>query len=238
MPDSASKAKPASELFPESLEGASQLQRRLAGRVREEPLPGPPELIAGADVAYDRLSGICFAAVVTVDAGTGLVVEVGRFAGKTRIPYVPGFLSFREGPAVLRAWERLSRRPDLLICDGHGRAHPRRLGVACHLGLALDLPVVGVAKSRLVGEHRTPSQRRGSAVRLRHRGETIGLVVRTRDAVKPVYVSVGHRVQLDEAKRIVLGTARPFRLPEPQRQADLEVARMRRSWPAGQGGVE
>ena len=216
------------QLFPPRLEGASSLQRELARRARDEPLPAPPRWVGGADMAYDRRRGLGYAAIVVVDTNSGQLVDLGRFRGPVRVPYVPGFLSFREGPTLLAAWDRLELRPELLICDGHGRAHPRRFGVACHLGLALDLPTIGVGKSRLVGEHRTPGGRRGCAVRLRHDGETIGLVVRTRAGVKPVFVSVGHRVTLDQAKRLVLRLAPRYRLPEPQRLADREVGRMRR----------
>jgi deoxyribonuclease V len=144
------------------------------------------------------------------------------------VPYVPGFLSFREGPAVVEAFRRLELRPDVLICDGHGRAHPRRLGLASHVGVALGVPTIGVGKSRLVGSHREPSPRRGAATRLVDGNEVIGLVLRTREGVKPVFVSVGHQVELAEAKRLVLHLARPTRLPEPQRRAHHEVSRMRR----------
>jgi deoxyribonuclease V len=231
MPTPARQSRAASELFPESLEGASRLQARLAAEVTEQPFRERPRLVAGADMAFDRRRGIGFAAVVTVEPRSGRIVEVGRFSGPVRVPYVPGFLSFREGRAILKAWSELTQPPDLLICDGHGRAHPRRFGVACHLGVALDTPVIGVAKSRLVGEHRDPGTRRGCAVRLHHRGETIGFVVRTRDGVRPVFVSVGHRVTLEDAKRLVLALAHRYRLPEPQRLADREVARMRRTAP-------
>ena len=119
--------------------------------------------------------------------------------------------------------------PDLLICDGHGRAHPRRFGLACHVGVATGLPTLGVAKSILVGEHREPAERRASRTRLVHRGEVVGYALRTRSAVRPVFVSVGHRVDLPSALREVLAWARPYRLPEPQRLADLAVSRWRRA---------
>jgi len=136
-------------------------------------------------------------------------------------PYVPGLLSFREAPATVEAVEKLHRRPDLLMCDGQGLAHPRRTGLACHVGLWLDIPTIGAAKSLLCGEHREPGARRGCRAALRHDGETVGLALRTRDGVKCVYVSVGHRITLGEAARWVLRAARFYRLPEPTRQAHL-----------------
>ncbi len=215
--------------FPPDLSRAAELQRMLAGRVVEEDALGPLRIVAGADLSYDRGERLLFAAVVAFDARTRERVATGRHVGPVTVPYVPGFLSFREGPAVIAALADLGLEPDLLLCDGQGRAHPRRLGLACHLGIALDLPTIGVAKSLLVGQHREPSPRRGAATRLLHRGEVVGLALRTRDGVRPVYVSVGHRVSLPSARRIVLSWARPFRLPEPLRAAHREVTRMRRA---------
>ncbi len=214
--------------FPPDLRGAAELQRRLAGRVVEEDRFPPLRVVAGADLSYDRERDLLFAAVVAFDARTRERIGTGRFTGPVSVPYVPGFLSFREGPGVVAALADLGIVPDLLLCDGQGRAHPRRLGLACHLGLALDLPTIGVAKSVLVGEYREPSPRRGAATRLLHRGEVVGLALRTRDGVRPVYVSVGHRVSLAAARRMVLSWARPWRLPEPIRAAHQEVSRMRR----------
>lgn len=135
-------------------------------------------------------------------------------------PYIPGLLAFRELPALLEAYARLRATPDLLLVDGHGLAHPRRFGIACHLGLELDRPSIGCGKSLLVGEHRVPGPRRGARTQLRHRGEVVGACLRTRTGVKPVYVSIGHRIELGEAVRVVLTCARSYRLPEPIRCAD------------------
>jgi len=188
----------------------------------------PPQLVAGADVSYDRGSPLLFAAVVVLDAASLALVETASTAARATFPYVPGYLSFRELPPLLAAFAKLRTRPDLVVCDGHGRAHPRRFGFACHLGVALDLPAIGVAKSRLVGEHREPGSRRGAHVALRDAGERIGEVVRTQAGVAPVYVSVGHRVSLPTARRLVLRFAPRFRLPEPTRAAHAEVNRLRR----------
>jgi len=207
---------------------ARALQQRLAARVVTRDELGPLRRIAGADVSYDRGSPVLYAAVVVLDAASGALLERAGVVRTVRFPYVPGYLSFRELPPLLEAFAKLSAPPDLVLCDGHGLAHPRRFGLACHLGVWLDLPSIGCAKSRLVGTHREPGPRRGASVRLRDGGETLGCVLRTRDGVKPVYVSVGHRVSLASARRIVLGLAARHRLPEPVRAAHAEVNRLRR----------
>jgi len=145
-----------------------------------------------------------------------------------RFPYVPGLLTFREAPAVLAAVRKLKTIPDLFIFDGHGRAHPRRLGLASHAGLLMDHPAVGCAKSRLCGQHRAPPATPGSFTPLIHQEETVGVVLRTRSGVKPVFVSVGHRVTLDDAIRVVVDCVTRYRLPEPTRLAHLLVTRHRR----------
>jgi deoxyribonuclease V len=195
--------------------------------IETDTLPGTLRLVAGADVSYDRGSPTLYAAVVVLDASSLEVVDVGRVTLRAEFPYVPGYLSFRELPPLLAAFEKLRLRPELVLCDGHGRAHPRRLGLACHLGVALDLPTIGCAKSRLVGEHREPGARRGAHAALRDDGETIGEVLRTRDGVAPVYVSVGHRVSLATARRLVLRFTPRYRLAEPIRAAHAEVNRLR-----------
>jgi deoxyribonuclease V len=217
-----------------SVADARAVQEKLRDRVvREDRFGGPVRRVAGVDVSYDRRSPVLFAAVVVSDAETGETLETAGHRSLATFPYVPGYLSFREIPPVLACFEQLSRAPDLLVCDGHGLAHPRRFGLACHLGLWLDLPSIGCAKSRLVGEHRAPGMRRGAHVRLMEAEETIGEVVRTRNGVNPVYVSIGHRVSQATARRWVLRLAPRHRLPEPSRAAHAEVNRLRRA-----GGVE
>ena len=144
------------------------------------------------------------------------------------MPYVPGLLSFRELPLVLTAWDRLRQKPDLVLVDGHGIAHPRGLGIASHLGLAIDRPTIGCAKSILVGRHEPLAPARGSMAPLVHHGETVGYAVRTKDKVNPVFVSCGHRVSQETAVRWVLECARGYRLPEPTRQAHLASNQLRR----------
>lgn len=207
---------------------AVAVQRRLATRVRVTRPPARLRLIAGLDAAFSRDGERCIAGVVLWDREESRVVEE-RLAHRPLVfPYVPGLLSFREAPALLAALRKLRARPDALMCDGQGLAHPRRFGIACHIGVLAGLPTLGCAKSRLVGSHRPPGRRRGSRAPLVDGGEEIGAVLRTRDGVRPVYVSVGHRMDLDSAARLVLACAERHRLPEPTRLADRLVARARR----------
>ena len=207
---------------------AVAVQRRLASRVRHERPRRALRYAAGLDMAFSRDGERCLAAAVLWDVRERTVVEVQLASRALAFPYIPGLLSFREAPALLAALRRLRRRPDVLLCAGHGIAHPRRFGIACHLGVLTDLPSVGCAKSRLVGSAADPAAARGSHTTLRHRGDRIGYVLRTRANVKPVYVSVGHRIDLDTALRLTLACGGGYRLPEPTRLADRTVARARR----------
>ncbi len=198
-----------------------RIQERLAQRVQLVPLARPPATVGGVDVSYSRSLRRMVAVVVVFQwPGLRLVEEVHQTA-PVRFPYVPTFLSFRELPVVLQALRRLEHRPDLLLVDGQGIAHPRRLGIAAHLGVLADLPTVGVAKHPLVGEYEEPGPEAGSATPLWHRGEQVGWVVRTRTGVRPVFASPGHRITLHESLHWVLATCQGYRLPEPVRQADL-----------------
>ncbi len=196
---------------------AFALQTALARRVQESPLPAPPRTVGGVDVGFPN--GKARAAVVVLTFPDLTLQQEATAESEIAYPYVPGLLAFREVPVILKALERLPTLPDVLICDGQGRAHPRRLGLASHLGVLLDHPTVGCAKSRLVGEHAPVPDERGAWVPLVDRGEVIGAVVRTRAGVKPVYVSVGHRITLPEAIELVLKCAPRYRLPEPIRLA-------------------
>lgn len=207
---------------------ARAIQEELRGAVLEREPRGAVRLVAGADVSFDRRSPWLHAAVVVLGLPDLELLEVATATREASFPYVPGYLSFREIPVLLDAFAKLRSVPDLVVCDGHGRAHPRRFGIASHLGVLLDRPTLGCAKSRLVGEVREPGPRRGAHVRLRHEGETIGEVVRTREGTRPVYVSVGHRVTLPWARRMVLRLAPRFRLPEPVRAAHAASNRVRR----------
>lgn len=199
---------------------AIQLQRELREQLALENRLPVIARIGGADVGFEDGGRVTRAAVVVCDASDMTVLDRQIVRQPTRFPYMPGLLSFREVPAILEALDGLRRPPDLLLCDGHGYAHPRRLGVACHIGLATGLPTIGVGKSRLVGEHKPVPAERGSWSALRDCDETIGAVLRTRNRVAPVYVSPGHRIDLPTAVQQVMACLKRYRLPEPIRAAD------------------
>jgi deoxyribonuclease V len=203
-----------------------ELRTRLIARDEE---PAEFRTVAAMDVSYDKRSPWLFAAVVVIRLPGFHVVETAGVRAQARFPYVPGLLSFRESPAGLEAWEKLRTRPDCLICDGHGYAHPRRFGFACHFGLLVDLPTIGLAKSVLVGRFDPPGAARGSATDLTDAGEVIGAAVRTREGAEPVFVSVGHRIDLPRAVATVLACTAGYRLPEPARRAHALVNRLRES---------
>ncbi len=188
---------------------------------------GEFQTIAAMDVSYDRRSPWLFATIVVIRLPGFQVVDTVGVRAQARFPYIPGLLSFRESPAGLEAWERLDTRPDCLICDGHGYAHPRRFGFACHFGLWVDLPTIGFAKSVLVGRFEPPAVERGSMTGLVDAGEVIGAAVRTKEAAAPVFVSVGHRISLERAVGTVLACSSGYRIPEPVRQAHALVNRLR-----------
>lgn len=208
---------------------ARALQKSLADRVDTAKPLGPYERIAAADVSYDRGAEDLYAAVVVVRAGSFELIERVGVTGPAAFPYVPGLLSFREAPALLAAFAKLKTTPDVVLCDGQGIAHPRRLGIAAHLGLWLGIPTVGCAKSRLCGRFEEPGPERGARSPLIDRGEVIGAVVRTRVRVQPVFVSSGHLCDLEGAVRLVLESAVKYRLPAPSRMAHDYVNEVRRA---------
>lgn len=202
------------------------MQRRLRERIRLQPAPVPAK-VAGLDCAF--LDDAVIAVGVVWDVEKGEIVETRAARGPLAFPYVPGLLSFREVPVLLAVLRRLETPFGGILCDGQGIAHPRRLGLAAHLGLVVGLPTVGCAKSRLCGTHREPGRRRGSVARLMDGDERIGSVLRTRDGVQPVYVSPGHLVDHESSIQWVLACGEGFRLPEPTRLADRLVARYKKS---------
>ncbi|MDH7486811.1 MAG: deoxyribonuclease V [Anaerolineae bacterium] len=199
-------------------EQAEAIQRRLAPLVAETPLPGPIRTIAGIDVSFPR-PDLARAAVVVLSYPDQTPLEQTTAELPVHFPYIPGLLSFRETPVVLAALEKLGAMPDLLMCDAQGRAHFRRLGLASHVGVLLDHPTIGCAKSRLVGTHHMPGEEKGSYTWLYDGEEVIGAVVRTRTGTSPVYVSVGHKIDLPTAIAVVLTCTLDTRLPEPTRLA-------------------
>ena len=211
-------ARPAA--WPATAAEATALQKALAADVIAEDRLGAVRHVAGVDVGFEEDGATTRAAVAVLSFPDLALADWAVARRPTGFPYRPGLLSFRETPAVLDALERVGVAPDLILCDGHGLAHPRRFGIACHLGLLAGLPAIGVAKSRLVGAHDAPGPERGAWSPLFHRGEVVGAALRTRASARPIYVSVGHRVSLATAISYVLRCAPRYRLPETTREAD------------------
>jgi deoxyribonuclease V len=210
-----------SPAWPADAEEARAEQVRLAPRVRAESIDAEAvELVCGLDVTYAPGDDRLVAAAVVLSARTLEVVDTATAVARPRFPYVPGLFAFRELPPLLEAVASLSTAPDVFVCDGFGRAHPRRFGLACHFGVLLDRPAFGVGKSPFVGSAPDPGGERGSWTPLVDGGEVVGRALRTRTGVRPVYVSVGHRTDLEGATALTLRLAPEFRLPEPVRRAD------------------
>jgi len=200
---------------------AIELQYRLAAQVSRNCGAIAPQFIAGMDISVEKTLGTAQGAVVVLSYPELRVVETKVIQGKVDFPYIPGLLSFRESPLTLAACEKLSITPDLVLVDGQGVAHPRRCGLASHLGLFLDIPTIGCAKSLLCGSHKEPGVEPGSYAEIVDKGETIGAALRTKPGTKPVYVSIGHRIDLQTAIYWVMQCCRGYRLPEPTRLAHL-----------------
>ncbi len=207
---------------------ATELQRQLAAQVDTRPAVKHCDLIAGADISYNRFSPTMYAAVVVLRMDDMSIVEVRGAVTETTFPYVPGYLSFREAPALLEAFARVESEPDVVMLDGQGIAHPRRLGLASHVGLWLQKPSIGCAKSRLIGQFGTLPRQAGATLPLMHGHEQLGMVVRTKKGVQPVYVSPGHLINIASSVVLVLRSCRGYRIPEPTRQAHLHVNALRR----------
>jgi deoxyribonuclease V len=198
---------------------AIALQQRLRAEVIAVDRFARIATVAGVDVGFEQRGAVTRAAVAVLSFPQLELQEYAIARRPTEFPYVPGLLSFREIPAVLDALQQLRRLPDMLLCDGQGQAHPRRFGIACHLGVLTDLPAIGVAKSRLVGTHAAVAEDKGARQPLYDKGEVIGTVLRTRSGVRPLYISVGHRIALDTAVDFVLRCTTRYRLPETTRAA-------------------
>jgi deoxyribonuclease V len=205
---------------------ARKLQTDLSYRIVRSNRRLSPSTIAGIDVSVARFSKAGRAAVVVLSYPELEIIDMATSEGEISFPYVPGLLSFREMPLILKAWEKLRTMPDLILADGQGIAHPRRLGIASHLGLTLDIPSIGCAKSRLIGEHGPLAAEAGSFSLLTDHDEIIGAAVRTRLSINPVYVSIGHKIDLESSITWVLNCCRGVRLPEPTRLAHIAAGGM------------
>jgi deoxyribonuclease V len=198
---------------------AIEIQKKLAGEVSKTGSISAPRHIAGVDISVNRFSKTGTGAVVVLSYPDLQVVESQVVIDRINFPYVPGLLSFREAPLLLAAFEKIKITPDIVMVDGQGIAHPRRCGIASHLGLLLGIPTIGCAKSRLCGEHEIPGIKTGNYTELKDNGKVIGAVLRTRENVKPLYISIGHMIDLPLAIKWVMACCRGYRLPEPTRLA-------------------
>ena len=205
-------------------------QARLRERMVVATLEPLPRFVAGADCAFSADKQTIFAAAVVYDREARRIVDVAHAKRPAEFPYVPGFLSFREGPAIKQAFGALKHEFGAILFDGQGFAHPRRCGIASHLAIEFDRPGVGVGKSRLIGTSANPAAKAGSTAPLMDGEEQIGAVLRTQNGIRPVFVSVGHRVDLDSAVKLVLACCSRYRIPEPTRQADIEVAKLKQKF--------
>src|SRR5262245_27097760 len=206
---------------------AIALQQALCTRVGLEPLTREGKTIASADVSFYYFSEVIYTHIIVLRLDDLQIIDSVGLRSTAKFPYVPGLLSFREAPSLLEAWKQLQTKPDVLMLDGQGIAHPRRLGIACHVGLWLNLPTVGCAKSILVGRHAELPPQAGSYVPLIDRGEQVGVALRTKNKVAPIYVSPGYLIDLPSAIPLVLRATGKYRQPEPTRQAHLLVNRLR-----------
>ncbi|WP_179033115.1 deoxyribonuclease V [Paenibacillus kribbensis] len=205
---------------------AIKLQKELSLKVTKEDQFAEINYVAGIDVAYSKQSDLLIAAIVILEANSLNIVESVVVEDSVQFPYIPGLFSFRELPPIVKAFEQIKTSPQLIVCDGQGIAHPRRFGLASHLGVIFDTPTIGCGKTKLWGDYKEPSQERGACSLLVDDEETIGGVLRTQESVKPLFVSVGHRISLETACNWILKLAPHYRLPETTRQADQLVRKV------------
>jgi deoxyribonuclease V len=210
---------------------AIQIQKHLAGKVKLKAGTRTPKIIAGTDISMNRNSTTVYAGIVLLEFPSLEVVDSLTMVDTVQTPYIPGLLSFREGPALLKLFSQVTASPDLIFFDGHGYAHPRRLGLACHMGLFLDVPTIGCAKSKLVGDFTSPENKKGASSKLVDKDNNLlGMVLRTKLNCKPVFISPGHKIDFATATRFALECTTKYRIPEPTRQAHLLVNRLRKSF--------
>lgn len=205
--------------WPSNIKDARAIQIALRDKVRIFPLRKKPKFIAAVDAAFfqDKVIGVaCLYKYPEI-----ILLEEASAVTMLSFPYIPGFLSFREGPAIIEALNRLKIKPDVILFDGQGIAHPLGLGIASHIGVLIDMPTIGCAKSRLIGEHKEPGFKKGDRSSLEYKNKVVGAVLRTRDSIRPLFVSPGHRIDLKSSIEIVLGCISKYRIPEPLRRADF-----------------
>ena len=214
---------------PPSVARALEFQRELSKKVIIKKELKELRTVAGADLSILKNEKKLICGIVLFSYPDFTEIERVYTVSDERFPYIPGLLAFREGPAIIETFKQLVRKPDLLIIDGQGIAHPRGFGIACHVGVLLDIPAMGIAKKRLYGKYAEPGEKRGSwSPLLSKEGDVIGSVLRTRDNTKPVFVSPGHKIDTESAREIALVCARGYRIPEPTRRADIYVAELKK----------
>lgn len=217
---------------------AREIQEKLASKVIVLGGPEKIEYVAGADLAFSKEDNTAFGAIVILSFPELKIVELKTGSMITPFPYIPGFLSFRETPLLLKLFSQLATVPDLVLIDGQGIAHPRRFGIASHLGLFLDIPTIGCAKNILVGEYEEPAKEKNSISEIYYKGEKVGMAVRTRNNVKPVFVSPGHKIDFPKSVEWVLKLCTRYRCPEPIRLAHIEVTRFKKRFAKGNSDLE
>lgn len=206
---------------------AIALQQELRQKITLKPLEKPVSTIAGADISFNKYSTTVYAGIVVLSFPDLQVIDKASVTDTTEFPYIPGLLAFREVPALSKAWEKLSTKPDVLVLDGHGIAHPRRMGIATHFGVVMQTPTLGCAKSLLTGRFKEPDNEPGSYTDMVHQNEVIGKVLRTKKNCKPVFVSPGNLITMEESIDLILQCIRKYRIPEPTRLAHNYVNEVR-----------
>ncbi len=207
---------------------AIELQKKLRSQIQLMPLQKAIKLIGGTDMSYNKFSDVIYAGIILLNAETMQVVGHSLVVDQMQFPYIPGLLSFREIPSLIKAWEQLKEKPDIMLVDGHGIAHSRRMGIAAHLGLLTQTPTIGCAKKILYGKYQEPAPEKGSYSPIYDKDEIIGFALRTKDKVQPMFVSPGNLITLEETVDFVMRCTRGYRLPEPTRQAHNTVNALRR----------
>lgn len=207
---------------------AKELQQQLRTKISLKSLRGTPQFVAGCDISFDRGSDLMHAAIIVLELSTLQPVARSLISDRTSFPYIPGLLAFREVPVLLKAWQQLERKPDVLLLDGHGIAHPRRMGIATHFGIEIDHPTIGCAKNILVGTHGELPAKKGAFVGLMDDSEKIGIVLRSRTNVNPIYVSPGHKLSFDDAYSIVMQALTKYKLPRTTRLAHQWANKLRK----------